>query len=309
MTDKILSQHLPKGMILGFPPVREIFFKNIKEFNDPEFVEKLPDIITFNLLINEFGIDETVCINAAKDKAEFDIEIRKIHEQEAAEFGVPFNLDDAKHQWSNHKEEVQEACVSRIEEIYAGRQNEIIFYGPSNIQMWYSLEEDMLPYRAQNHGMGGCIDPEMIKYAPRMLYAFEPTVVFFQTGSNDLALGIPIETILENKKKMYDLFLENMPNTKLVVMAGLPLPGRTEFWDDTVKTNELLKKMCDETDRMYFMDATDDLLSASGPDELKTPDGRYFSPQYYRSDKIHLNKPGHDVWTKHMKKMLEEILP
>ncbi len=37
--------------------------------------------------------------------------------------------------------------------------------------------EDMKPYRAQNHGMGGCIDTEMMTYTPRMLYAFEPTTV------------------------------------------------------------------------------------------------------------------------------------
>jgi len=230
--------------------------------------------------------------------------------KEVAEFGVDVDLKDARQQWSNTDEAVQEACVKRIEEQYAGETGNIIFYGPSNITMWYSLERDMLPYKAQNHGMGGCIDPEMIKYAPRLMYAFKPSVVFFQTGSNDLANGLTLDEILENKKKMYSLYLENMPDTKLVVMSGLPLPNRQQFWADTVKTNDLLKKMCDETDRMYFMDATDSMLSATGPENMATPtgDGRFFTPEYYRCDGIHLNKKGHDVWTGLMKAKLKELL-
>ena len=120
--------------------------------------------------------------------------------------------------------------------------------------------------------------------------------------------GETLETILANKKKMYDMFLANMPQAKLVVCSGLPLPGRTQFWDATVRTNELLKAMCEETDRLYFMDATDAMLTDQGPEELKTSDGRYFNPAYYRMDRIHLNKKGHDVWTGLMKEMLEKIL-
>lgn len=60
-------------------------------------------------------------------------------------------------------------------------------------------------------------------------------------SSNDLANGLTLEQILENKKEMYALFLKNMPGTKLVVMSGLPLPGRQELWADTVKTNEKLR--------------------------------------------------------------------
>ena len=118
---------------------------------------------------------------------------------------------------------------------------------------------------------------------------------------------MPLETILENKRKMYALFLENMPETKLIICSGLPLPGRTQFWDATVKTNELLKQMCEETDRLYFMDATDDMLTSEGPDDLRTSDGRYFNPALYRLDRIHLNKKGHDVWTAKMKEMLERL--
>lgn len=225
---------------------------------------------------------------------------------EAKEFGVDVDPTSLRYQWGDP--ETNEKVVSLIEAqerpIETGR---VVFYGPSNICFWYSLEQDMLPYKAYNHGIGGCIDDDMMHYAPRLLYPYEPSVVFFQTGSNDIANGIPLETILANKKKMYAMFLEHMPQAKLVVCSGLPLPGRTQFWDATVETNALLEKMCQETDRLYFLDATDAMLTDHGPEELKTSDGRYFNEDLYRLDKIHLNKKGHDVWTGLMKEMLKKL--
>ena len=299
---KILIRHIP---VLG-----EAITDCLPQLKNPEAVEELPEQLTLPGIKEYFHLSDAEYETFAGAVEAAGKRMKEIERAEIAEFGVEVEENDPCHMWSNEDLKVQEACVAAIEEKYRGRTGEIIFYGPSNIQMWYSLEKDMLPYRAQNHGMGGCIDPEMITYAPRMLYAFCPSVVFFQTGSNDLASGLSLEQILKNKKEMYSLFLKNMPDTKLVVMSGLPLPNRQEFWADTVKTNQLLKQMCEETDRMYFMDATDAMLSETGPENMKTPvgDGRYFTREYFRSDGIHLNKKGHDVWTALMKKVLSEIL-
>ncbi len=226
-------------------------------------------------------------------------------QEEVREFGVDLDPNTPRYRWGSP--ESNEAAVRMIEAQYPPKPGAIVFYGPSNITFWYSLERDMLPYRAENHGMGGCVDEDMIRYAPRLLYPYQPAAVFFQTGSNDIASGIPLETILENKRRMYALFLEHMPATELIVCSGLPLPGRTQFWDATVKTNELLRELCARTERMHFMDATDDMLTDCGPEELRTSDGRYFNPALYRMDRIHLNKRGHDVWTARMKQMLSRL--
>ena len=233
-----------------------------------------------------------------------------VNREEIREFGVEADPGDLRYQWGDP--DVNERVVRMIEEQYPlpapGQPGDVVFYGPSNITLWYSLERDMLPYPAQNHGMGGCIDEDMMRYAPRLLYPYRPRAVFFQTGSNDIAGGIPLEVILQNKEKMYRMFLENMPESQLVVCSGLPLPGRTQFWDATVETNRLLEELCARTQRLHFLDATGAMLTSSGPQELRTSDGRYFNPAYFRQDRIHLNKRGHDVWTALMKEKLREIL-
>ena len=260
------------------------------------------------------GITVREAAEMAEDREEFLSRLRAASDryeravrEEVREFGSDADPFGLRYQWGDG--ETNEKVVRLIEESEAPpKKGCVVFYGPSNIAQWYSLERDMLPYAAYNHGIGGCIDEDMIRYAPRLLYPYEPCAVFFQTGSNDIASGIPLDEILSNKRRMYALFLENMPRTQLVVCSGLPLPGRTRYWDATVKTNELLRDMCEKTDRLHFLDATDAMLSLSGPEELKTSDGRYFTPGYFRMDRIHLNKRGHDVWTALMKAKLKELL-
>jgi lysophospholipase L1-like esterase len=155
--------------------------------------------------------------------------------------------------------------------------------------------------------MGGCTDPDLIAYAPRVLYPYRPSVVIMQTGSNDIAAGIPLDEILRRKEEMYALFRRELPETEFIVCSGLPLPGRMQFWEATVKTNALLRELCARTEGLHFLDATDAMLADTGDEMYRTSDGRYFNPSLFRIDRIHLNKKGHDVWTGLMKEKLAEL--
>ncbi|MBQ9612948.1 MAG: hypothetical protein IJV14_10235 [Lachnospiraceae bacterium] len=280
------------------------FFADVLEKYVPDYKDRMLE--NKDIRIKDIVTDENR-EDLVKELISAEEAFQKAMREEVREFGVDADPSGLRTRWG--KPEINEQVVKMIEEQYPVEEHkgEVIFYGPSNITLWFSLEKDMEPYKAQNHGMGGCIDDDLMHYAPRLLYPYEPKVVFFQTGSNDIAGGIPLETILQNKKKMYAMFLENMPQAQLVVCSGLPLPGRTQFWDATAETNALLEKMCSETDRLHFLNATDAMLTDNGPEELRTSDGRYFNPSYFRMDRIHLNKKGHDVWTALMKEKLAEL--
>ncbi len=174
---------------------------------------------------------------------------------------------------------------------------EIVFYGASNFTYWKTLEEDMLPYHAQNHGFGGSYDQLMMKQADKFLYPYKPSVVFIQTGSNDNVNGVPLEQIMENKRKMYAQHHENLPDAKIVVMSGLPLPGRTRHWDSINELNKYLEEYCNSIDYLEFINATPLMMTEDGG----------FRPDYFVKDGIHLNEAGHAVWTQAMKDKLAEM--
>jgi len=187
---------------------------------------------------------------------------------------------------------------SEFKKKYADRPaGEIVFYGASNFTFWKTCEEDMKPYHVQNHGFGGSTDELMLKWAPEMLYPYKPGAVFIQTGSNDNAEGLSLEQIKGNKVKLFSEYRRNLPDTTFIIMSGLPLPGRPQFWNDIQKTNAFLKEYCEKEPGFEFIDASSDMTAENGD----------FRPEYFNKDGIHLNQDGHDVWTKLMKKKLAEL--
>ncbi|MBR2668851.1 MAG: hypothetical protein IKE36_03535 [Solobacterium sp.] len=292
----------PAVLYFGIDGFREILTQYF-----PKTAEELASgkqiMVRFNELLDTLDLDTQKKVYDILEQKFIDFQ--KIFLEEAREFDPDVDLSDDRYLWGPGDQ--KERCVRRIEEIYQGRTGEIIFYGPSNITYWYSLEKDMEPWKAQNHGMGGCTDPDMIQYAERLLYPFKPRAVLFQTGSNDLAMGMTPLQILHNKEKMYAEFLANMPQADLIIMSGLPLPNRTIFWKDTVKTNEYLKEMCDKHERLHFLDASEKMLTDHGEDRYRMYDGSYANPALFRADGIHLNVKGHEVWTALQKQMLKDL--
>ena len=182
-------------------------------------------------------------------------------------------------------------------------QNGIIFYGASNFSMWYEMEQDLSDYKVQNHAFGGSTDKDLVQYADKLLYPYDPSIVFFQTGSNDyVQLGgtdeEKVAVCMEYKKQMFAQFHEKMPNAKFVVMSGLLLPGRSEYTVLTQMINDELEKLCEETDYLYFVDA-----------EKMTYDGAAFASELFKADGIHLNHEGQLLWKEgYIQPMIEQLI-
>ena len=197
--------------------------------------------------------------------------------------------------------------VRAIENSYPAeeRKKEIVFYGASNFRLWKEMENDLSAYKVQNHGFGGSTDKDLMKYADRILYPYDPQIVFFQTGSNDYVSlkGTDEEKVMEcmeYKKAMFTAFHEQLPDARFVVMSGLLLPGRSQYLSMTEEINSRLSALCDENDYMYFVDAS-----------KMTYDGSSYAKELFVSDKIHLNHEGQLKWCREyilpaMEKIIEE---
>ncbi|MDL2293394.1 GDSL-type esterase/lipase family protein [Ruminococcaceae bacterium OttesenSCG-928-D13] len=187
---------------------------------------------------------------------------------------------------------------NRMKKKYGARpKGEIIFYGASNFTFWKTSDNDMKPYVTQNHGFGGSTDDLMRDNASRMLYPYKPSIVFIQTGSNDNARGLQLEQIKQNKIALFAEYRKNLPYTRFIIMSGLPVPARPQFWPDIQAVNQFLQSYCDSQENMEFIDATA---------VMTKPDGD-FRPEYFVKDGLHLNQEGHNAWTVLMKQKLKEM--
>lgn len=195
--------------------------------------------------------------------------------------------------------------VRAIEQKYDShtRKNEIVFYGASNFRLWKEMENDLSEYQVQNHGFGGSTDKLLVQYADRLLYPYEPLIVFFQTGSNDY-VELPgtdedkIVTCMEFKKKMFATFHEKLPDARFVIMSGLLLPGRSQYARLTQQINNQLRELCAQCDYLTFVDASD-----------MTYDGTEYREDLFVFDKIHLNHEGQLIWCdKYIRPTLEKLI-
>ncbi|MCI2068020.1 MAG: hypothetical protein LKJ88_00375 [Bacilli bacterium] len=173
---------------------------------------------------------------------------------------------------------------------YQDFQSQIVFYGASNFRLWTDMETDLKEYKVINCGFGGATDATLVEFADRLLFPYNPRMVFFQTGSNDYVSlkGTSEEKIkkcMEYKDQMFTSFHQRLPNSILVVMSGLLLPGRKEFTGLTQQINEELKAYCQSHSYMRFVQA-----------EKMTFDGRVYFESLFRKDLIHLNHEGELKW-------------
>lgn len=182
-------------------------------------------------------------------------------------------------------------------------QNEIIFYDASNFRLWTEMENDLSDYKVQNHGFGGSTDKLLTEYADTLLYPYNPDIVFLQTGSNDyVSLSgtdqNKVDLCIEYKEKMFAEFHEALPDAKFVIMSGLLLPERSEYTDITMQINQRLKKLCDQTEWLHFVDASQ-----------MTYDGVAYADHLFQSDGIHLNNKGQLLWMKdYIQPMIEQLI-
>lgn len=194
--------------------------------------------------------------------------------------------------------------VDAIERRYSKeRTHEIIFYGASNFRLWKEMESDLRGYRIQNHAFGGSTDHMLVQYADRILYPYEPDVIFFQTGSNDYVelSGTDDEKAahcIAYKRDMFSLFHARLPNAKFVVMSGLPLPKRSEYTAMTFKINKALQDLCSNHNYMSFVDAS-----------ALTFSGASYAEDLFRVDGIHLNRCGQRFWCdNYIRPQIEKII-
>ena len=170
------------------------------------------------------------------------------------------------------------------------RQGEIVFYGASNFRLWTEMENDLTDFRVQNHGFGGSTDKDLVQRADRLLYPYNPKIVVFQTGSNDY-VGLPgsddekVEACMTYKREMFSRFHERLPEAKFVIMSGLLLPGRSQYTELTQRINEELGRLCEETDYLYYVDAS-----------ALTFDRATYAEELFIGDGIHLNHTGQLRW-------------
>jgi lysophospholipase L1-like esterase len=198
---------------------------------------------------------------------------------ESAKDTVDFSYPDPK-RWT---EDIQKFLEWDAKNCFP--KDAVLFYGSSSIRYWNTaISFPDLP--VMNRGFGGSYTAEALYYVKELVIRYQPRVVIIYEGDNDIAGGIPPETVHQDFIKLTTAIHEALPQTHIIYLAVKLCQQRWNQREKVVALNAMNKAYCETKDYMTFVDTAAVLL---GSDQLPIS-------EYFLSDQLHLNEQGYARW-------------
>jgi hypothetical protein len=171
----------------------------------------------------------------------------------------------------------------------------VLGVGSSSMRFWGPrMQDDMAPLTVIPRGFGGSQFFELNDAFEALVARYQPRAIMVYEGDNDLAVGKPIERVLLD----FLVFVEKVrtldPEIRIYVLAVKPSPARAELWPAAQTLNECFREICIRIKRLTYVDVATPLLKSDGG----------INHALFRSDRIHLNDAGYDIWSEAVREVL-----
>ncbi|MFQ5445406.1 MAG: SGNH/GDSL hydrolase family protein [Saprospiraceae bacterium] len=177
-------------------------------------------------------------------------------------------------------------------------KNAVLFVGSSSIRLWPDLAADFAPMPVINRGFGGSTIPEVRYYADRIIWKYEPRVIVFYCGENDVKEETPPAVVFQNFKKFIGEVERHLPGTEVVFVSAKPSPSRWPLWSSFQRFNNMAEHFAENRPRLYYVDISGTLLSENG-----APDKTLFT-----EDMLHMNSRGYEKWGEVLRPVISRLL-
>jgi lysophospholipase L1-like esterase len=168
--------------------------------------------------------------------------------------------------------------------------NPILFVGSSSFKKWTDVSNYFPGYTIINRGFGGSSFPDVIRYAPDIIYPYHPKQVVIYCGDNDLAFSdaITADTVFERFKVLFELIRSNLPGEDIVFVSIKPSPSRARLMKKMEQSNLLIQTYLSIQQHSAFADVYHKMLN---------PDGTVMT-DIFLGDSLHMNAKGYAIWQK-----------
>jgi lysophospholipase L1-like esterase len=164
------------------------------------------------------------------------------------------------------------------------RKGIVLFTGSSIFRFWTYLERDMSPLPVLNRAFGGARTWEVLHYMDRIVLPYNPSIIMYYCGSNDINYGARPEDIAHRFRLFTERVHKILPKTRIFFVSIIRAPQKKDKWDVIDATNTLLQQYCEKASRVAFIDVNPAFFNkAQQPRiELYIDDGLHFKPEAYR---------------------------
>jgi lysophospholipase L1-like esterase len=165
-------------------------------------------------------------------------------------------------------------------------KNGIVFVGSSSIVLWKTLASDFPDHQIINRGFGGSQISDSIRVYDRIITKYEPKMVVFFAGTNDLAAGKSADTVVSDFKRLTQKIHNSLPKTRIAFISISPAPSRKKLFSQMQYANKHIREYCLQDPRLAFIDVFTLMLSPKGEPR----------PELFGPDQLHMNDQGYEIW-------------
>lgn len=155
----------------------------------------------------------------------------------------------------------------------------------------------MAPWKAHNRGIDNAIYADVLRGFANTGLEPRPTAIILYAGENDIAVGIPVRTVMRDLSAFLEMRGRIMTNVPVLVLSMKPSPGRWRHFRKQQLFNAAAQRLLSSVPHAHFGDITGPLLA-----------GGHLGNNY-RADGIHMNADGYKIWASVVRERLRNILP
>ncbi|MCK6514460.1 GDSL-type esterase/lipase family protein [Myxococcota bacterium] len=161
----------------------------------------------------------------------------------------------------------------------------LVLVGSSTIRRWRTAQRALGPYAPLQRGVGGARSADVARHLPELAIRHAPSAVLMFAGTNDLADGRSVQSVVDNVRCVVQQLHEAQPGAKLFFAGITPTPSRWSIWADQDAVNQAIQSLAAQHPSIVYIDTVSALLATGSP-----PDEAYFV------DGLHLNAAGYALW-------------
>ena len=163
----------------------------------------------------------------------------------------------------------------------------ILLTGSSSIALWNDeAAKALAPLTVIARGFGGSVMSDVLHHLDTVALKYRPRAILIYEGDNDTSYGIAEEEIVGSLKKIVDRVHQELPDTRIYVMAVKPSTSRVGVWENAQTVNAAYKEIAKHDPQVYFVDSATPFLKSDGS----------VMTDIFVEDGLHLNPMGNLIW-------------
>jgi lysophospholipase L1-like esterase len=170
----------------------------------------------------------------------------------------------------------------------------LLFIGSSTIRFWSTLAADFPQHRVINRGFGGSEIVDATHFADRIIFPYQPKMVFLRAGGNDLWAGKSPEQVFADFKEFVATIHSKLPGTEIVFISLSPSIARWRQAEKERAVNSLVQDYSEHSVGVKFIDTWSIPLGADGQPR----------PELFMPDKLHFNAEGYKLLVERVRPFL-----